>query len=338
MKRWVIAGLAAAAAGLSLGELRARRFDLRGRVVLITGGSRGLGLVLAREYARRGAAVALIARDPEELERACRELQSRGATVLTIACDVGDERQVEAAVRRVVGRFGRLDVVVNNAGDIEVGPLETMNRDDWERSMSTNFWGALHTTLAALPHMRQQGGGRVVNISSIGGLVGLPHLVPYCASKFAVTGLSYGLRAELAKDRIFVTTVCPWLLRTGSPPNAFFKGERDAELAWFAVSDALPIVTMSAERAARRIVRASIRGDARLVLGVQAKVAAAAQAIAPRLVSASMAVVNRVLPKSQDTSHPRRGLESRRATPSWLTVLGDRAAVRNNETPVENLR
>src|SRR5262249_14186196 len=157
-------------------------FDLRGRVVLITGGSRGLGLVLAREYARRGAALVLLARDPEELERARHDLAGRGATVLALACDVGDETQVAAAVRRAVARFGRLDIVVNNAGDIEVGPVETMNRDDWERAMSTNFWGALHTTLAALPHMRIHGEGRVVNISSIGGLVALPHLVPYCAS------------------------------------------------------------------------------------------------------------------------------------------------------------
>lgn len=339
MKRWLRLGLVATAAALSVRRLRARRFDLRGKVVLITGGSRGLGLVLAREYARRGAQLALFARDPAELERAENELARRGASAIAIPCDIGDEEQVGRAVREVMARFGRIDVVVNNAGEIEVGAFETMEHVDWERAMSTNFWGALHVTSAVAPYMKIQKAGRIVNISSIGGLVAVPHLLPYCASKFALTGLSYGLRAELAKDGIVVTTICPWLMRTGSPPNAFFKGDRAAEYAWFAISDALPILSMSAERAARRIVRASNRGVARLILTPQGKIAAAMQQLAPGFFSAAIGVVNRILPESTDKSPPRRGFESRSPKlPAWLTALGDRASERNNERPAEEAR
>src|SRR5204862_108983 len=145
------------------------------------------------------------------------------------------------------------------------------------------FWGPLYATCAVLPQMRARRDGRIVNISSIGGRVGIPHLVPYSASKFALVGLSEGLRAELAKDNIIVTTVCPGLMRTGSPRNATFKGRHRAEYAWFSISDALPVLTMSAERAAQKIVTACKRGDAELVLTIQAKLAAMFHGLFPGL-------------------------------------------------------
>src|SRR5205085_11782954 len=135
-----------------------------------------------------------------------------------------------------------------------------------EEVMKVHFWAPLHTTLAALPEMRQRRDGRIVNISSIGGKVSVPHLLPYSASKFALTGWSEGLRSELLKDGIYVTTVCPGLMRTGSPRNALFKGKNEAEYAWFSISDALPIVSMSAKRAAQQIVDAAARGAAEVVL------------------------------------------------------------------------
>src|SRR5204863_2185868 len=161
---------------------------------------------------------------------------------------------------------GAIDVLVDNAGIIQVGPLETMTQEDFRRAMNTHFWGPLNTTLAVLPEMRRRKTGRIVNISSIGGKISIPHLVPYSASKFALVGLSEGLRAELAKDGISVTTVCPGLMTTGSPRNAFFKGQNQAEYAWFSISDALPGVAMNAEAAARAIIRACKRGDAEIVL------------------------------------------------------------------------
>jgi NAD(P)-dependent dehydrogenase (short-subunit alcohol dehydrogenase family) len=315
---------------------RFRRFDLRDRVVFISGGSRGLGLVLAREYARKGARLALLGRDPETLDRARVELADRGADVAIVACDVTDRAQVDDAVEQVLRRFGRIDVLVNCAGDIEVGPLEAMEIEDFERAMATNLWGPLYLARAVIPTMRAEGGGRIVNVSSIGGLVSVPHLLPYTTSKFALTGLSYGLRAELAKDGIVVTTVCPGLMRTGSPVNALFKGDTRAELAWFSVADSLPGLSMSAERAARRIVSASRRGEARVVLTLPAKIGAFAHALAPGLTNAAFSLANRLLPRAEAAAARRavKGSESRsHAIPAWLTALGDRAAQRNNQVP-----
>lgn len=99
--------------------------------------------------------------------------------------------------------------------------------------------------------MRRQRGGRIVNVSSVGGKIGVPHLLPYTASKFALTGLSEGLRVELKRERILVTTVCPGLMRTGSPRNALFRGKHKREYAWFAIADSLPLLSISAESAAR---------------------------------------------------------------------------------------
>lgn len=327
--RWALGMLAGA--GLATRLVRSVGYSLRGRVVLVTGGSRGLGLVLAREYAAHGARLVLVARSAPELERATHELRARGAEALPVTCDVTDDASVEAAVGKAYDRFGQIDVLVNNAGEIEVGPVESMRRDDWERAFETNFWGALRFTLAVLPAMRARGEGRIVNISSIGGLVAVPHLLPYTASKFALTGLSLGLRAELAKDGVRVITVCPGLMRTGSPINVIYKGEHRAEHAWFSVGDSLPVLSMSARRAARRIVRATRTGQARVILSSPAKIAALANALTPGLVTSMMAIVNRMLPASTDP-HGHTGHESASsAVPSWLTALGDRAARANNE-------
>ncbi|MGH9900873.1 MAG: SDR family NAD(P)-dependent oxidoreductase, partial [Pyrinomonadaceae bacterium] len=221
--------LAAAGAGALLAARtfvrRWREYDLRGKTVLITGGSRGLGLVLARELAREGANLAICARDPAELERARVDLINRGANAIAFPCDVTDRAQVKELVDVVRHRFGRIDVLVNNAGVIQVGPVEEMTLEDYEEAMRTHFWGPLHMILEVLPDMRRRGGGRIVNVSSIGGKIGVPHLTPYSASKFALVGLSEALRAELGKDGVVVTTVCPGLMRTGSPRNATFKGQ-----------------------------------------------------------------------------------------------------------------
>src|SRR6185503_5499356 len=219
----------------------------------------GLGFVLGRELAREGARVALLARDPEELYSARWQIAAQGSEVITLPCDVRDREQVASAMRKVADCFGGLDVLINNAGIIQVGPLEHMRFEDFEEAMAVHFWGPLHSTFAALPWLRRQGGGRIVNISSIGGLIAVPHLLPYCASKFALVGLSDGLRAELRRHGIRVTTVCPGLMRTGSAFNAGFKGRHRREFAWFAISSSLPLLTISAKRAARQIIRACRR-------------------------------------------------------------------------------
>src|SRR5437667_3010629 len=182
--------------------IRTARYPLPDKVVLITGGSRGLGLVLARHVCARGGNVALIARDPDELARAKADLASRGGTVLTIECDLLDAAQIQSAVQQIIDRFGKIDILINNAGIIEVGPLEHMTREDFERAMRLHFWAPFELISQIVPEMRIWGGGRIVNISSIGGKVAVPHLAPYSASKFALTGFSDALRAELARDNI----------------------------------------------------------------------------------------------------------------------------------------
>jgi short-subunit dehydrogenase len=191
----------------------------------------------------------------------------------------------------------------------------------------------LYTTLAVLPQMRERRDGRIVNISSIGGKVSVPHLLPYSASKFALVGLSEGLRSELAKDGIAVTTVCPGLMRTGSPRNATFKGQHRAEYAWFSISDALPATSMQAERAARQIIGACKRGDAEIVLSIQAQLAVKFHGLFPGLTQDMLGLFNKLLPGPGGIGRRRlTGKESTSsASPSWLTTLNEEAAARNNE-------
>jgi short-subunit dehydrogenase len=311
-----------------------RPYDLRDKVVLITGGSRGLGLTMARQLLHRGAYVAMCARDESELERARSDLCRHEGRVLPVPCDITDREQVLTMVDHVDRHFGRIDVLINNAGTIQVGPVELMTLTDYEEAMDVHFWGPLYTILAVLPAMCQRREGRIVNISSIGGKVSVPHLLPYSASKFALVGLSEGLRAELRKDGIVVTTVCPGLMRTGSPRNAFFKGQHQTEYAWFSISDALPIVSQSAERAARQIIAACQRGDAQVVLSLPAKLATTVHSLFPSWTTDVLGVVNRLLLPAPGGigSAQRPGKHSAsQLSPSWLTTLSDRAAQRNNE-------
>ncbi|MFN2453607.1 MAG: SDR family NAD(P)-dependent oxidoreductase [Pyrinomonadaceae bacterium] len=310
-----------------------REYDLRSKTVLITGGSRGLGLVMAREFAREGARVAICARNPTELERARVDLAKQGADALVVPCDVTDRAQVNELVKIVRGRFSRIDVLVNNAGVIQVGPMEAMTLEDYDEALRTHFWAPLYTTLAVLPEMRRRRAGRIVNISSIGGKISVPHLLPYSASKFALVGLSEGLRAELARDNISVTTVCPGLMRTGSPRNAFFKGRHRAEYAWFSISDALPVTSMSAVRAARQIVSACKHGDAEVILSIQAELAVRFHGLFPGLTADILGLINKFLPAPGGIGNRRaKGVDSYSpASPSWLTTLNEKAAQANNE-------
>ena len=308
------AGAAAVGTAMALGMMGrlARRLDLRGRTALITGGSRGLGLALARELGRLGANVILAARNAEELESARHDLESRGVAVSTLICDLSNRGEASALVDRAVSVHGRIDVLINNAGVIQVGPLQHMDTADFEEAMNVHFWAPLEAIRTVLPVMRRQGGGRIVNISSIGGKIGVAHLIPYCASKFALTGLSSALRAELAKEGILVTTVAPGLMRTGSPFNAWFKGRHREEFTWFTVADSIPGLSIDATKAARQIVSACRAGDAQLIVGWPAKFAVVADAIVPSAVARGVALSNRLLPSptGRDGDRARSGWQS----------------------------
>ena len=322
----------AAVLGVALGALSARR-DPPTRSALVTGGSRGLGFLLAREYQRRGARVAICGRDAETLRRAKAQLDAVGPPVFATKCDVSSRSEVDELVDAASRALGGIDTLVNNAGIIGVGPDVHMTFGDYEEAMRVNFFGALHATRAVLPQMRGRRRGRVVNVASIAGLVPVPHMLPYTASKFALTGWSEGLRAELAIEGIRVTTICPALMRTGSPRHASFKGRHREEYAWFSVADATPGVTIGAERAAARIVRAGERGRARLVLPVYMRIPAALHALAPGLTLGVLAGGHALLPAPGGIGpRARKGHESEsRWSPSVLTALDERAARRFNQ-------
>src|SRR5881296_2524744 len=319
--------------------IRSVRYPLNDKVVLITGGSRGLGLVLARHICARGGNVALIARDAEELARAKSDLATRRSTVMTIQCDLLDSEQIQAAVRRVIDRFGKIDILINNAGIIEVGPLEHLMREDFERAIRLHFWAPFELISQIVPEMRIWGGGRIVNISSIGGKVAVPHMAPYSASKFALTGFSDAIRAELARDNIYVTTVAPGMMRTGSHVNAKFKGKHDIEFAWFAASAGAPLISMNADRAARKILAACRRGQPSLTLTFAARGAILGNALFPNLTGYIMKLASRCLPGTdkKEGDQSRSGAQLHRLTPKWLTHLADTATARNNENKTKSL-
>jgi NAD(P)-dependent dehydrogenase (short-subunit alcohol dehydrogenase family) len=273
---------------------RGRRADLEGSTALITGGSRGLGLALAHELVQQGARVALLARSEAALCAARAQIRtSLGHEVEVAVCDLRDPAQIELAIARLLALWGRIDILINNAGIIQLGPAEHKLLGEYENAMAVHFWAPLHTMRAVIPSMKQHGGGRIVNVSSIEGKVAFPHMAPYCASKFALTGLSDALRAELARERIHITTVWPGLIRTGSPSAA---SEQHAPAPGWTSLAAAPLVSMSAEHAARLIVRACRDGRRSLELGLLAKLLIRADAIAPDTLGALMELVNRLLP------------------------------------------
>lgn len=338
---WVAGGIALlTGAGVALAARavveRARAADLSGQVALVTGGSRGLGLLLARELGRQGCRLAICARDPAELERARATLEADGLEVLALPCDVSDRDAVQRLVALVLARFNRIDLLVNNAGIIQVGPVQRMQVADFEQALGVMYWGVVFPTLAVLPGMRARRAGRIINITSIGGKVAVPHLLPYTSAKFAAVGFSEGLRAEVAREGITVTTIAPGLMRTGSYVNALFKGRQAGEFTWFGLGSSLPLLTMDAERAARQIVGAARRGEAERVLTVPATLLARFHGVFPGTTSQVMDLANRLVlppPRGARTATPGHAVEhqSPSRVRNALTTMGRSAADRFNE-------
>jgi NAD(P)-dependent dehydrogenase (short-subunit alcohol dehydrogenase family) len=303
--------------------------SLQGRVVLITGGSRGLGLRLAHAYAQQGARLLICARQAEPLELARQELAASGAEVLALPCDVQDPQQVEQMVAQGIAHFGRIDVLVNNAGIMLVGPYQTMTLSDYQTCMNTMFWGLFYTSMAVLSQMQVQQNGSIVNITSIGGKVSVPHLLPYSCAKFAALGFSEGLHAELAREGINVLSVVPGLMRTGSHVNAFMKGQHQQEYIWFGLSATLPLTSTSAAHAARQIVRATRRRATELIITPQARLISRLHGLYPTLTIHLLGIVNRILPQARNGQEEQQavtGRASRSRLGAWLTKIGEAAA------------
>jgi NAD(P)-dependent dehydrogenase (short-subunit alcohol dehydrogenase family) len=334
--------LAAGAGGLLF--LSPPKESFEGKSVLITGGSRGLGLALATEFAREKAKVAIIARSAKELDRAFIQIDKAvpGADLLVYSCDVTDRGALEQAIEEVARARGGLDVLVNNAGAITIGPFDSMEREDFEAQMDLHFFAVLNACKLALPHLRRRGGARIVNICSMGGKAAVPHMLPYDSSKFALAGFSQGLMAELAEEGISVTTIYPAVMRTGSPIQAVFKGDHEKEFAWFASTDVMPGLSLAANKAAREIVEAARARTTELVPSIPAKARNVLSAAFPEIFSALMAFAAGRLPKGQSSEH-RTGADSRqlfdRSLWFWPLRLRARQAERAwNQKPSHNGR
>lgn len=330
-KLQLIAGVAAILAYRAL--KKAMRESLKGKSVLITGGSRGLGLVLARRLAKKGAKVAICARDRDEIDKAVAQIRAFGGDISAYVCDVSDREAVETMVQQATVDLDGIDILINNAGIIQVGPASTMSIEEYEEAMKINFWGAVYTTLAVLPQMKNRKAGDIVNITSIGGVVAVPHLLPYSVSKFALVGFSEGLHAELKKDGVHVTTIYPGLMRTGSHHNIDVLGDNKKEFGLFSLMGTNPLVSVNSEKAAQKIIDAFRDKKASYILSLPATLLAKAHGLFPGLTSEILGYINYALPSSANGYGQKvKGYQSYSAiSPSILTRLGDKAAVVNNE-------
>jgi NAD(P)-dependent dehydrogenase (short-subunit alcohol dehydrogenase family) len=306
---------------------RVRRQSLAGKVVVVCGGSRGLGRALAGQLVQRGARVAICARSAEPLARTERWLSEQGGSVLAQVCDLRYEGQTSTFFRRVEQQLGPIDVVIVNAATIDVGPLEALAPPDFDAAMSEIFGSAVRATLTALPAMRERRTGTIALISSIGGRLGVPHLAPYSSAKFAVVGFAEALHAEVARDGVRVLTVLPGLMRTGSHVRARFRGKAASELGWFGAMAMTPLLSIDADRAARRIVRAIERGDRYLTFTPAARLGAWVHDAAPGIWSLLASLSGRLLPRSPAGQGRFESYEGRELTTRsrWLSFLARRA-------------
>lgn len=279
---------------------------LSGKVAVVCGGSRGLGLAIARRLAAKGCKIALCARTQSDVDAACTELAvAHEVIVYGEAVDLRERAEVERFLANVAIRLGPIDVLVANAATISVAPIEALDVSDFEEAWRDIFLTALHPAMAVLPSMRARGEGTLAFITSIGGKIGVPHLAPYSAAKFAEVGFAQALRAEVAKDGVRVLTVVPGLMRTGSPTHAEFGGNAEKEYAWFTTSANTPLLSIGADRAAKLIVRAIERGKHEIAFTPAARFASRMHDVTPSLFDLVLSIAGRLLPKAKGPRGPK---------------------------------
>ncbi len=317
---------------------RLKAGDVAGSVAIVTGGSRGLGLAIARELGGHGCRLVICARDAAQLDRAAETLRAGGADVTAVACDITAEDAPAELIDAAMTRYGRLDIVVNNAGVIQVGPVASVDFTDIEAAIATMALAPARLALAAIPVLRAGGGGRIVNVTSVGGKISVPHLLPYCMAKFAAVAFSEGLRAELGAGPVTVTTAVPGLMRTGSHVAALFRGQQEKEFTWFGLGASLPVLSMDADRAARRIVAATLAGKPEVILTPAAQLGARGASVFPGLTARLLHLMAMSLPDADGASGELTpGRKLRPALPAGLfdrlTALGRNAVRRLNQRP-----
>jgi short-subunit dehydrogenase len=299
--------------------------DLKNKTVLITGGTTGLGFELMRQLLEEGCQVAVCARDSVDLYN----LNENYPEIMTYRCDVGNKEEVEDFVSKTIMHFGKIDIVINNAGIIMVAPMEGFTEDDYKHAMDIMYLGIVHTTFAVLPHMKARREGQIVNITSVGGKVSIPHLLPYSAAKFAAVGFSEGIAVELRQHNIFVTTIIPGLMRTGSYINALFQEDNKLSFKLFSAISSAPVLTITAEKAARKTIRAMREKRAMKVIGVPAKILIELHHFFPETLSRLMTYTAELLPGWDTPENLMKGEEMSEkfdnAEVPGLEILGHKA-------------
>lgn len=301
---------------------------------LVAGGSRGLGLLVAAELAERGFHVEVCARDAEELERGASMLADRGLRIGTTVCDVTSADEVDDWVAATADPERPTTVAIHVAGVIQVGPAEVAGVEVFDQCLDIMARGPVHLSLAVLPGMRERGHGRIGIVSSVGGVVSVPHLVPYSTAKFAAAGLGQGLHAELSGTGVTVSTILPPLMRTGSHLHAQFVGQPEKEFAWFGPSASAPVLTLAPEKAARRIVAGVLAGRPIVGLSWMTHLALRVHGLAPATTVRAAGLAGRLLPRAGRGQPPVAGRDARERTGGvvrLLTTVGDAIARRTNE-------
>ena len=334
-QKFVVGLAAGAGVAMALTRLSRARLGIsfEDRVVVITGGSRGLGLVMARLFAAEGARVVLLARDLGELDRARRDLEDRGGRVLTLRCDIRRRADVRAAIDRIVEEYRAIDVLVNNAGVIQVGPLEHMLEEDFENASATHFRGPLNLILEVVPIMRHRSFGRIVNIASVGGRIAVPHLAPYYRQQVRAhrpvgCDTRGAGRVRHPRDHRGTGTDADRLAPTRDVQGTACRrvhAVQDGQL------DPGPH-DFGGPRRAKDCRGLPLRGSS-LTITPQAKLAAAMNAAVPGATARAMMLLSRLLPRPNgvDGNVSLKGREVDRHGPSLVGALTDRAAVANNE-------
>lgn len=320
---------------------RRRSLELRGATAVVCGASRGLGRAIALELARRGVAkIAICARTEHDLDSLASALVTKGVFVCAEQCDLSNRDDVERFIGSAAARLGPIDLLVTNAATITVGPAAAWTKEDFDEAMGSIFYTTLNPILEALPGMRQRRRGTIALVTSVGARIGVPHLAPYCAAKFATMGLAESLRSELAQDGVHVLTAVPGLMRTGSHVHAEFKGNHDLEYAWFGGSATAPIISIDAERAAKRIVSAIAHGRIEVSFTPEARFAPLARAVSPTLFAEAMALAARLLPRppvaSPEATVRREGVDIERTSDApavqVVRVRGEKVAEKYAQT------